>query len=427
MYTVENEIDDCFVWPLTEIFDGGEALEGWNIRETAEEFDCCFHDQEWMEIFHQRMKPIYWRLLSGDYIESSDFSDVCYRVSSWMCAYNELDKLVGEHNIMELLDSAYCRTGYLYSFFQLLRCIMGQSYRPYIKLWPEDEIDKEIEKLEVSGDSKRGAMLCVLSAYLMIEHADLPEKHKDFLEKQLGENWSYLTNVYSFMVRRIVGSNFKAFVQIINNVVVARSFHPYVHIFYKAVLLRKDELFVTPKSREKLAKHMARLEEILKTTPQKDDLDELCNIIFGADFEEIMKNRFMSYDELNEKVILLQDSVGKLSSDMEKVTKQFAEAVESRVPVDLVETQLLRLDSSTASAIFGNLSLLLAKDPAWAKIQPGLSEKIMQKFKQQTPIVNCGAYYGEGAMHEDHSSQVYLAPESNASNKIMLDSKTNRQ
>lgn len=229
------------------------------------------------------------------------------------------------------------------------------------------------------------------------------------------------------MVRRIVGSNFKAFVQIINNVVVAQSFHPYVHIFYKAVLLRKDELFVTPKSREKLAKHMARLEEILKTTPQKDDLDELCNIIFGADFEEMMKNRFMSYDELNEKVILLQDSVGKLSSDMEKVTKQFAEVVESRVPVDLIETQLLRLDSSTASAIFGNLSLLLARDPAWAKIQPGLSEKIMQKFKQQTPIVNCGTYYGEGAMHEDHSSQVYLAPESNASNKIMLDSKTNRQ
>lgn len=427
MYTVENEIDENFVWPLTEIFDSGEVPEGWNIRETAEEFDYCFHDQEWMEIFHQMMKPIYWRLLSGDYTESSDFPDVCYRVSLWMYAYDELDILVGAHNIMDLLNSSYCRAGGLYHFFHLLRCIMAQSYRPFIKLWPEDEIDKEIEKLEVSGDSERGEMLCVLSAYLMIEHADLPETHKDFLEVQLEKNWNYLTNVYSFMVRRIVGSNFKGFVQIINNVAVARSFHPYVHIFRKAVLLRKDELFVTPKSREKLAKHMARLEEILKTTPQKDDLDELCNIIFGADFEEMMKNRFMSYDELSEKVILLQDSVGKLSSDMEKVTEQFAEAVESRVPVDLIETQLLRLDSSTASAIFGNLSLLLAKDPAWAKIQPSLSEKIMQKFKQQTPIVNCGAYYGEGAMHEDHSSQVYLAPESNASNKIMLDSKTNRQ
>ena len=141
----------------------------------------------------------------------------------------------------------------------------------------------------------------------------------------------------------------------------------------------------------------------------------------------MMKTRYMSYDELDEQRRELQDSVGKLSSEMEKVTKKFAEAVESRVPVDLIETQLLRLDPSTASAIFGNLSLLLAKDPAWAKIQPELSEKIMQKFMPQTPVVNCGTYYGEGAMHEDHRSQVYLAPESNASNKTMLDSKTNKQ
>lgn len=424
MKTIEEEIDEYFVRPLTKIFDGGEAPEGWDIRAKAEKYNRSFHDQVWMIKFHHRMKPIYWRLLSGDYSESTDFSDVLYPVSLWMYAYDELGKLVGEHNIMDLLNSAYCRAGGLYNFFHLLRCIMDQSYRPYIKQWPENAIDKELEKLEVSGDSERGEMLCVLSAYLMIEHTDLSEKHKDFLEEQLEQNWDYLTNVYSFMVRRIVGSHFKGFVQIINNVAVAQSFHPYVHIFRKAVLMRKDELFVTPKSKEKLARHMAKLEDILKTTLQREDLDELCNIIFGSDFEEMMKTRYMSYDELDKQRRELQDSVGELSSEMEKVTKKFAEAVESRVPVDLIETQLLRLDPSTASAIFGNLSLLLAKDPAWAKIQPGLSEKIMQKFKPQTPVVNCGAYYGEGAMHEDHSSQVYLTPESNASNKMMLDSKT---
>lgn len=427
MKTIEEEIDEYFVRPLTKIFDGGEAPEGWDIRAKAEQYNRSFHDQMWMIKFHHRMKPIYWRLLSGDYSESTDFSDVLYPVSLWMYAYDELGKLVGEHNIMDLLNSAYCRAGGLYNFFHLLRCIMDQSYRPYIKQWPENAIDKELEKLEVSGDSERGEMLCVLSAYLMIEHTDLSEKHKDFLEEQLEQNWDYLTNVYSFMVRRIVGSHFKGFVQIINNVAVAQSFHPYVHIFCKAVLMRKDELFVTPKSKEKLARHMAKLEDILKTTLQREDLDELCNIIFGSDFEEMMKTRYMSYDELDKQRRELQDSVGELSSEMEKVTKKFAEAVESRVPVDLIETQLLRLDPSTASAIFGNLSLLLSKDPAWAKIQPGLSEKIMQKFKPQTPVVNCGAYYGEGAMHEDHRSQIYLAPESNASNKTMLDSKTNRQ
>lgn len=310
MKTIEEEIDEYFVRPLTKIFDGGEAPEGWDIRAKAEKYNRSFHDQMWMIKFHHRMKPIYWRLLSGDYSESTDFSDVLYPVSLWMYAYDELGKLVGEHNIMDLLNSAYCRAGGLYNFFHLLRCIMDQSYRPYIKQWPENAIDKEIEKLEVSGDSERGEMLCVLSAYLMIEHTDLSEKHKDFLEEQLEQNWDYLTNVYSFMVRRIVGSHFKGFVQIINNVAVAQSFHPYVHIFRKAVLMRKDELFVTPKSKEKLARHMAKLEDILKTTLQREDLDELCNIIFGSDFEEMMKTRYMSYDELDKQRRELQDFCG---------------------------------------------------------------------------------------------------------------------
>lgn len=48
----------------------------------------------------------------------------------------------------------------------------------------------------------------------------------------------------------------------------------------------------------------------MKTTLQREDLDELCNIIFGSDFEEMMKTRYMSYDELDKQRRELQDSVG---------------------------------------------------------------------------------------------------------------------
>ena len=81
MKTIEEEIDEYFVRPLMKIFDGGEAPEGWNIRKKAEQYNRSFHDQVWMIKFHHRMKPIYWRLLSGDYTESIDCScilmDVC--------------------------------------------------------------------------------------------------------------------------------------------------------------------------------------------------------------------------------------------------------------------------------------------------------------------------------------------------------------
>ena len=239
------------------------------------------------------------------------------------------------------------------------------------------------------------------------------------------ENW--VNYVYSFMVRRIVGSNFKGFLQIINNVAISPSCHSYVHIFHKVVLMRRDEFFDTSKKKEKLAKHMARLEDIMKTTPQKDDLDELCNIIFGSDFEEMMKNRFMSYDELNEKANRLQDSVEKLSSEMEKATKQFAEAVESRVPVEVIEEQLLRIHPSMALTIFGNLCCILANDPAWTKIQAELSEKIIQQSEPEPSVINCGTYYAKGANHEDYSRQVFVGRGNDASNKEMLDSKNDKK
>lgn len=135
----------------------------------------------------------------------------------------------------------------------------------------------------------------------------------------------------------------------------------------------------------------------------------------------------MSYDELNEKASQLQDSVEKLSSEMEKVTKQFAEAVESRVSVEVIEEQLLRMNPSMASAIFGNLCFILAKDPAWTKIQAELSEKIIQKSESEPSVINCGTYYAKGANHEDHSRQLYLATGNDASNKEMLDSKNDKK
>lgn len=427
MEMIENIIEEHFVRPLMKIFSGEEAPVGWNLRKKAEDWNCCLHDSYWKKIFHHAMTPIYRRLLSGNYSEEVDRGEVLFPIAQWMYSYDGLDKLVGEHNILDVLNSAYYKWKGSYEFFRLLHSIMAQSYRPYIQQWPEDTINEEIEKLEVNGDSVRGELLCIMSAYLMIEHTDLSESHKDFLEKQLDKNWSYLTHVYSFMVRRIVGSNFKGFLQIINNVAISPSCHSYVHIFHKVVLMRRDEFFDTSKKKEKLAKHMARLEDIMKTTPQKDDLDELCNIIFGADFEEMMKNRFMSYDELNEKANQLQDSVEKLATEMKKVTEQFAEAVESRVSVEVIEKQLLRMAPSMASTIFGNLCFILAKDPAWIKIQAELSEKIIQKSEPEPSVINCGAYYAKGANHEDHGRQLYLTTGNDASNKEMLDSKNDKK
>lgn len=66
MEMIENIIEEHFVRPLMKIFSGEEAPVGWNLRKTAEDWNCCFHDPYWKKNFHQAMTPIYRRLLSGN-------------------------------------------------------------------------------------------------------------------------------------------------------------------------------------------------------------------------------------------------------------------------------------------------------------------------------------------------------------------------
>ena len=62
MKTIEEEIDEYFVRPLTKIFDGGEAPEGWDIRAKAEKYNRSFHDQMWMIKFHHHLEMVAWSL-----------------------------------------------------------------------------------------------------------------------------------------------------------------------------------------------------------------------------------------------------------------------------------------------------------------------------------------------------------------------------
>lgn len=147
-----------------KIFNGEEAPVGWNLRRTAEDWNCCFHDPYWKKNFHQAMTPVYRRLLSGNYSEEVDRGEVLFPIAQWMYSYDGLDKLVGEHNILDVLNSAYYKWKGSYEFFCLLRHIMAQSYRPYIQQWPENEINEEIEKLEVNG------IVCVENCCVLCLH-----------------------------------------------------------------------------------------------------------------------------------------------------------------------------------------------------------------------------------------------------------------
>jgi len=312
----------------------------------------------------------------------------------------------------------YKDSGYLFNILDLL---IKRGYRPYIIDWPRARIEEEIEMLEVTGNRYRGEYFCIMLAFHMIECSNVSDERKEELEELLRTNWRYLLNVYSVMVKRIIGSGFKVFVQLANNVNLLTEWHPYIHIFYNAILVRQEVLFPTDKDKDKLVKHMTRMEVIMKDTPQESKLDELCNIIFGGEFETLMqKKRFKSYDELKDQVKQLEGTVGNLTRMMEMTVMQLKEAVEASVPISVIETQLLRLDGQTAWIVFAQLNALLQKEESWKNHSAKISDKILEKRNREVPVVN-GNYYAAGATHDDHSHQMKIT--GNSATTPLLDNK----
>ena len=412
MTDTKEIIQDCIISPLQRCIDGEILAENykWYVPENlSRDYRTTPYDEDG---FHEAMKPFYWRLLTGTLQVGGMNEHSCVFVEHCMEDFQGLAEWVGEHNFMEIIDGLAAHNYGKYRFFRILEILYDSGFRSYMSKCPRKDIEEEIEKLEVNGNRTRGELLCITLAYMMIEQADVSDGRKDELEAQLRQHWSYLVSIYSVMVRRIVGSNFKAFVQLANNVNIPPDCHPYIHIFYEAILLREPDLFPTDKLKDKLVKHMARMEDIMKDTPQEDTLDELCHILFGNELEEMMQRKhFQSYDELNCKVKQLENTVDTLNKAFDSIVEQLENAVKDNVPISVIENQLLRLGASTAWDVFCQLNALLISNKAWANHAAAISEKIMNMRNRESAFINKGNYYESGAQHNDHSHQLSITPQ----------------
>lgn len=421
MYTSTSIINDEVISPLERCFSGeitADAINWEAVRAVTRTFKMM---KGWEKEFHKAMQPYYRRYLTGTLGSGKDKMEAWQFVHESIRQYEGLIEWLAGLDFMELVESMAKSNKDGGHLFNIMSLLIRHGYRPYIIKWPRQKIEEEIEMLEVSGNRYRGEYFCIMLAYHMIECSELSDDRKDELEYKLRENWRYLLNVYSVMVKRIIGSGFKVFTQLANNVNLLTECHPYIHIFYNAILLRQDELFPTDKDKEKLVKHMTRMEDIMKDTTQEIELDELCSIIFGVEFETLMqKKRFKSYDELKDQVKQLEGTVGNLTKMMEMTVMQLKEAVEASVPISVIETQLLRLDGQTAWIVFAQLNALLQSEESWKSHSAEISDKILEKRDRETTVVH-GDYYGAGATHEDHRKQMKIT--GNSATTPLLDNK----
>lgn len=375
----EEVIRTQIAQPLEYFFCGRESSVDWTMVNASVRCFCSLPEQE--KMVHDALKGLYWEYLCDNIPAVKGVVGLCSFIHGMMVRFEGLGEWMGEQDIMDLAHELLKGNDPARRFLHQLRMLLGQGYAPYIRQWDKQRIEEEIERLAVQDERKRGELFCVMQAcYSIATCESLTDEERMQMYELLEEHWQYLVNVYSVMVKRIVGAGFKTFSQLVNNVNILQSCHPYIHLFYNAVLLRQDDIFPTDKDKDKAVKNLTRMEDIMKETPKDTLLDGLCRVIFGDEFEEVIarKNQ-MSYDEMKQQLKEYRDAMQMMERNWMMVVNQLKAAVEASVPISVIEKELLKMEPNIALGIFSQLNMLLTGEDVWTNSANDIKQKILER------------------------------------------------
>lgn len=273
-------------------------------------------------------------------------------------------------------------------FFWMMKVMLERDYKPD---WNNvyDSLKIKLSKAKYSGNFKLNEMHCLLMGITMIERTTHPREKKKELFRLLQDNWGFLRYMYSVLIGCIAGLRVDNFAAVAHSACSRKTSRPYIHIFYKAFkakyhVLCPEEMIDTHSGenvRTQAERHIAEMEQIIKSTPQSDCLNELCDILFPLVIKDVLKqSRPKTYEEL-------ENAVDDLTSRYNKVLEQLTNAVKDvesdKISADDLTAAFLLFPPELALSFFSNMATLLAQNPTWQKHAPMIQQKILAKKEME--------------------------------------------
>lgn len=383
-------IQDTIISPLEELVNGN--VEGWrkNWISTKGMVIYLSEQAKTRDSFHEALQPYYWMYLSDSFTgEDAAYPEFRSFIYTCIDSYQGLGEWFRTKDIDDVVESLARKRKEGRNLMDILMLLLRHGYRPYIKEWNKEKLEENIERLRVQGDRYHGEYYCILHAFYMIETADIADNEKDDFENLLCQNWDFLKHVYSIMIKRIVGCGHRNFRGVANNVEIQTSSHPYIHLFYNALIDRQEEILSSEREQQKMIPHIQKMENIMMDVEQEDTLDPLCRILFCEEFERVLaRKRFKSYRELEDLANFWQQEAAKLEGHVKEleplkiICESMKEAVENSIPVDDVVRTIVNFDDPKVSElVFNKLDWDLEDQPAWAKHRKEMKQLIKAKLK----------------------------------------------
>ena len=247
-----------------------------------------------------------------------------------------------------------------------------------------ETLKNDLHQAEVYSDYKTGELMAFLHGVTMLMNTSWDDKKIMESFDFLCNNWDFLKHFYSVMIRRVIGCRLPNFSAVANLVAQQPKYHQYIHIFYCVLCYRLDSLNLSKKQLKTLEGKIERISNIMDETKPSDALNELIDTLFPEDFQRMLDEyRPETREQVERERNRLRYEVGLLTDQMNEMAEKLKNALERSVPIDDIETQLLRLSPGTALDLCSKLTLMLSDNTAWMSSMPLIKEKILQKKEEQ--------------------------------------------
>jgi len=318
-------------------------------------------------------------------------------------------------DLMELIESSWCeeKESRYNDIFHLMKCALSKEYdNDWVRLADEFRF-RLLDEVECGTPWSR-EVCAIMNGICMIWKSSADESEKMRMLEQMRHEWEFLRYLYSVMFRQLIGCNYKNFTQVANMIHFRSAYHPYAHLFYAVFVERADEFIKRKTDRKKMEEHLKKIVDVMDTTPQSDDLDVLCNLLFPEELNEYLaKHRPKDARQLRKEIAQLREELGETTRQMNQQVQAMADKmkalVEASVPIEEIEQELLLLDYNEAMGVFRQLNTLLLNNKAWVNNAGSIRNRI---YQLKNVAKGGDTYnYASGAMHNDGRTTMNITPD----------------
>ena len=341
-----------------------------------------------MDELHRQMQPYYEMYLYADLKLFGNRSWNCFNFIENTAMYDDEFAFFAEsHNLIditELWSDFLRRTDMSIAYYQkLLRILIEGGYETD---WQQlaETLKNDLHQAEVYSDYKTGELMSFLHGVTMLMNTSWDDRKKMDSFELLCDNWDFLKHFYSVMIRRVIGCRLSNFSAVANLVAQQPKYHQYIHIFYCVLCYRQDSLNLSRKQLKTLESQIERIYNIMDQTKPSDVLNELCDTLFPEDFQRMLDEyRPETREQVEKERNRLKYEVGLLTDQMTDMAIKLKNALERSVPIDYIESQLLRLSPGAALDLFSKMTMMLSDNNAWMESMPNIKKKILKKKEEQ--------------------------------------------